>query len=59
MINHGKVRSTVKPENTSIDEYSVWIANNIEEINLIYSSLVYCNNSYSYSICVGYVKNIC
>ena len=34
MINHGKVRSTVKPENTSIDEYSVWIANNIEEITV-------------------------
>ena len=34
MINHGKVRSTVKPENTSIDEYSVWVANNIEEITV-------------------------
>ena len=34
MINHGKVRSTVKPENTVIDEYSVWIANNIEEITV-------------------------
>ena len=34
MINHGKVRSTVKPENTVIDEYSVWVANNIEEITV-------------------------
>lgn len=34
MINHGKVRSIVKPENTVIDEYSVWVANNIEEITV-------------------------
>ena len=34
MINHGKVISTVKPENTVIDEYSVWVANNIEEITV-------------------------
>ena len=34
MINHEKVRSTVKPENTVIDEYSVWVANNIEEITV-------------------------
>lgn len=34
MINHGKVKSTVKPENTVIDEYSVWVANNIEEITV-------------------------
>ncbi len=34
MINHGKVRSTVKPENTVIDEYSVWVANNINEITI-------------------------
>jgi len=34
MINHGKVRSTVKPESTVIDEYSVWIANSIEEVSV-------------------------
>lgn len=34
MINHGKVRSTVKPESTIIDDYSVWVANNIEEISV-------------------------
>ena len=34
MINHGKVRSTVKPESTVIDEYSVWVANNITEISV-------------------------
>lgn len=34
MINHGKVRSTVKPESTAIDEYSVWVANNIKEITV-------------------------
>lgn len=32
MINHGKVESAVKPENTVMDEFSVWIASNIEEV---------------------------
>lgn len=34
MINHGKVRSTIEPERLVIDEYSVWIAENIEEIEV-------------------------
>ncbi len=34
MINHGKVRSTIKPENMVIDEYSVWINENIQEIEV-------------------------
>lgn len=34
MVNHGKVRSTVKPENMIIDEYSVWMNSNIQEIEV-------------------------
>lgn len=34
MINHGKVRSTIKPGNMVIDEYSVWINENIQEIEV-------------------------
>lgn len=32
MINHGKVKSTVKPENIEIDEKSVWVNSNIQSI---------------------------
>lgn len=32
MINHGKVRSTIKPEKMVIDEFSVWICDDIQEI---------------------------
>ena len=31
MIDHGVVKSTEKPEETVVDDYSVWIASNIEE----------------------------
>ncbi len=34
MINHGKVRSTIKPESMVIDEYSVWIHEDIQEIEV-------------------------
>lgn len=34
MINHGKVRSTVKPESMVIDEYSVWVNEDIQEIEV-------------------------
>lgn len=34
MINHGKVRSNVKPKEMIIDAYSVWVASNIEEITV-------------------------
>lgn len=33
MIDHGKVRSTVKPEEKVIDEYSVWLASNISAVS--------------------------
>ena len=35
MINHGKVQSTVKPKEIEIDEYSVWVNENISEITII------------------------
>lgn len=34
MVNHGKVRSTEKPESMVIDEYSVWMNSNIQEIEI-------------------------
>ena len=34
MINHGLIRSTVKPEPKEIDEYSVWINTDIREIQV-------------------------
>ncbi len=34
MVNHGKVRSTVKPESMVIDEYSVWMNSDIKEIEI-------------------------
>lgn len=32
MIEHGKTQSTIKPTAIEIDEYSVWVAENITEI---------------------------
>lgn len=34
MIDYGKVRSTVKPDELEIDEYSVWVNSNIKEIEV-------------------------
>ena len=34
MVNHGKVRATEAPESVVIDEYSVWIAENITEVTV-------------------------
>jgi hypothetical protein len=34
MIDYGKVRGTVKPDEVEIDEYSVWINTNITEIQV-------------------------
>lgn len=33
MINHDRIRSTVKPEPIVIDEFSVWRCTNIQEIS--------------------------
>lgn len=32
MINHGKVQSTVKPQAIEIDDNSVWINENVQEV---------------------------
>lgn len=34
MIDYGKVRSTVKLDEVEIDEYSVWVNNDIKEIEV-------------------------
>lgn len=34
MIDYGAVRSTVKPDEVEIDEYSVWVNSNIQEIEV-------------------------
>lgn len=34
MIDYGTVRSTVKPDELEIDEYSVWVNSNIKEIEV-------------------------
>lgn len=33
MINHGKVQSTVRPEDILVDENSAWIAEDITEVS--------------------------
>lgn len=33
MVNHGMVKSTVRPKEMVIDEFSVWIHSNITEIS--------------------------
>ena len=35
MVNHGKVRAAEAPENIVIDEYSVWVAENITEVTVV------------------------
>ena len=32
MLNHGKVQATTEPQNIVIDEYSVWVADNITTV---------------------------
>lgn len=34
MVNHGKVRAAEAPENIVIDDYSVWIAENVHEVTV-------------------------
>ncbi len=34
MINHGLVQSTIKPKETEIDEYSVWVNEDVREITV-------------------------
>ena len=34
MVNHGRIRSTVRPEEKAVDEYSVWINTDIQEVEV-------------------------
>lgn len=34
MVDYGKVRSTVKPEEKVVDDYSVWINSDIQEVEV-------------------------
>ena len=34
MVNHGKVRATKAPENIVIDEFSVWVSENVTEVTV-------------------------
>lgn len=34
MVDYGRIRSTVKPEGKAIDDYSVWVNTDIQEIQV-------------------------
>lgn len=34
MIDYGRIRSTVRPEEKAVDEYSVWINTDIQEVEV-------------------------
>lgn len=34
MVDYGRIRSTVKPEEKVVDDYSVWINTSIEEVEV-------------------------
>lgn len=36
MIDYGRIRSTIKPEEKVIDEFSVWINTDIQEVKVTY-----------------------
>jgi hypothetical protein len=54
MIDHGKTRSTIKPEQLVIDEYSVWIHSDIQSIHEMNSDHEF--NGYEYNM-IQYDKN--
>ena len=35
MLNHGRVRAGERPENIKIDEFSVWVSENITEVTVL------------------------
>lgn len=41
MIDYGRIRSTVAPEEKVIDEYSVWINTDIQEVEVEHDSDVH------------------
>ena len=34
MVNHGKVRAKTQPENIVIDDFSVWVAENVTSVTV-------------------------
>lgn len=54
MIDHGKVRSTVKPDPIIVDDYSVWVHTNIVPISETNGDDVF--NGYEYDL-VQYGKD--
>lgn len=54
MVNHGKVQSDVKPAKMEIDDYSVWVASNIEAVTIENGETTF--NGYEYDL-VQYDKN--
>jgi len=48
MIYYGRVQSTEKPEPLKIDEYSVWVHSNVDEIDdgYEYEMMQYTKNEY-------------
>lgn len=56
MVDYGTVRSTVKPDEVEIDEYSVWINTNITEIQVQSENGSYTDIEYEYNQ-VRYTKD--
>lgn len=56
MIDYGTVRSTVKPDEVEIDEYSVWVNSNIKESDVQSENGSYTDTEYEYNQ-VRYTKD--
>lgn len=54
MIDHGKVRSMVKPEAKVIDEYSVWINTEIQEVEVNFGDNIHTEYEFNQ---IRYSKN--
>ena len=54
MIDHGKVRSTVRPEAKVIDEYSVWINTEIQEVEVNFGDNIHTEYEFNQ---IRYSKN--
>lgn len=54
MIDYGKVRSTVKPEAKVIDEYSVWINTEIQEVEVNFEDNIHTEYEFNQ---IRYSKN--
>lgn len=56
MIDYGTVRSTVKPDDVEIDEYSVWVNSDIKKIEVQSENGSYTDIEYEYNQ-VRYTKD--